>query len=55
MLILLTPEWSGADWKELFDRLTVRRVALQPVGAYLFVGDHGQPLPAPCVVSVVDS
>ena len=58
MLVLLTPEWSGADWKELLDRLTVRRVALQPEDGYLFVGDHGQPLPAPswtCVVSVVDS
>jgi len=58
VLVLLTPEWSGADWKELLDRLTVRRVALPPEDGYLFVGDHGQPLPAPswtCVVSVVDS
>ena len=58
MLVLLTPEWSGADQKELLHRLMVRRVVLQPEGGYLFVGDHGQRLPAPawtCVISVVDS
>ena len=58
VLILLTPEWGGADWKELLDRLTVRRTVLQPSEGCLFVGDRGLPLAAPswtCILSVVDS
>ena len=58
MLVVLTPEWSGADWEELRDRLTVRRVALQPESCHLFVGDHVQRRPTSpwkCVVILVDA
>ena len=41
MLVVLTPERTGADWKELLDRLKVLQVALPPEVGRLFVGDIG--------------
>ena len=57
-MVLITPEWTGAKFQRLLDRLTLRRVDLTEVEGSIFISDGGHPLPAPhwrCVASLVSS
>ena len=51
-VVLCTPDWGTADWRELLDKVTVQRVILPDVGLYICTKD-GEKKPLPRWRSIV--